>query len=280
MNSYSVLKINENTALVKRIDGNRRERKVHFAEDGGSCSCTEWQQYLYPCRHAIAANKALKFKIAVSEWYSYAFSPIYLASSFKLAFENDGIIPPIISDLVPEDEASVQRLAPLWYATAGRPRKKRQRKRKENATGGPVKKYKCSVCGSTDHNRRNCTRSNAILNLPIPNPNPNLIVGNTVTEPTTNPEIVQPEVNLVAIPDDAVPKITQDDDANPKNITQCSFPGCIVNFTPEKCNTNGCDQMLHHLCQINYDQKEYNNMFDERFGMMKKCYACFEEMMD
>ena len=145
---------------------------------------------------------------------------------------------------------------------------------------------KCSVCSSTDHNKRNCTRSNTIFNLTIPNPNPNpnpnpyLLVCSTVTEPTTNPEIVQPEVNLVEIPDDAAPKITQDDDTNPKNISQCFFPGCILNFTPEKCNTNGCDQMLHHLCQINYDMKEYNNMFEERFGMMKKCYACFKQMMD
>ena len=167
----------------------------------------------------------------MSEWYSHAFSPIYLASSFKLAFENGVIVPPIIGDLVPEDEASIQRLAPL--STAGRPRKKRQCKRKENATGGPARNYKCSVCGFIDHNKRNCIRSNAIFNLiipnpiPNPNPNPNLIICSTVTEPTTNPEIVQPEVNLVVIPNDAAPKITQHDDTNPKKQVNAHFQGAL-----------------------------------------------------
>ena len=77
----------------------------------------------------------LKFKGDVREWYSYAFSAIYRTSSFKLAYENEGIIPPIIGDLVAEDDSTIQRLPPLWYATTGRPKKKRRRKRNENATG-------------------------------------------------------------------------------------------------------------------------------------------------
>ena len=98
------------------------ERTVEFTQDEGFCSCPEWQQMQYPCRHAIAANRILKFKPDVKEWYEYAFNHIYLFSNYKRAYSNPDITPPSLCELVPEDEAEgIQRLRPSRYKTVGRP---------------------------------------------------------------------------------------------------------------------------------------------------------------
>ena len=122
----------------------------------------------------------MKLKENVREWYSYAFSSIYLASSFEQVYENNGIVPPIIADLVPEKEDEVAWQPPLRYKTPGRPTKKRKQKRTENSTGGPAKVHRCSICGSTEHNARGCSQSKAILNLPL-------------TQPIATPLLTQPE---------------------------------------------------------------------------------------
>lgn len=158
-NVYVVTEINSTKALVSR-DGCMDERTVEFRPDGGFCSCTEWQQMQYPCRHAIAANRILEFKTDVKEWYEYAFNHIYLLSNYKRAYSNPDITPPTLHGLMPEDEAGgIQRLRPSRYKTTKRPRKKRIRKRRETEDGGPVKVYKCSICGSTEHNVRRCSNN-------------------------------------------------------------------------------------------------------------------------
>ena len=117
----------------------------------------------YPCRHAIAANRILKFKTDVKEWYEYAFNHIYLFSNYKRAYSNPDITPPTLRELVPEDEAEgIHRLRPSRYKTVGRPRKKRIRKPRETDDGQPVKVYKCSKCGSTKPRLKSPFFGNAI----------------------------------------------------------------------------------------------------------------------
>ena len=158
---YVVSKINDTKALVKYVTASE-ERTVEFKQSGGICSCTEWQQLKYPCRHAIKANQILGYKTNAQEWYAYAYSPIYMLSNYKKAYANPGIVPPTLIDLVQEfslkedEEDGVQRISPPRYKTTGRPQKKTKRKRAETADGRPVKIYKCGNCGSTEHNRKRC----------------------------------------------------------------------------------------------------------------------------
>ena len=118
-----------------------------------------------PCRHAVAANRALKFKPDAKEWYEYAFSEIYLLSNYKKAYGNPDITPPSLHELEPEmshtedPDGGVKRLAPAMYKRAGRPKTKRIRKRSEKDDGRPVTQYKCGICGSTEHNQRRCSRT-------------------------------------------------------------------------------------------------------------------------
>ena len=164
-NGYFVTRVNDRKALVQKPGAHTIERTVTFGPDAGLCSCTEWGQMQYPCRHAIAANRELMFKADVQDWYEYAFSGIYLLSNYKKAYENPGITPPSLHELVREishtedPEGGVKRLAPPMYQTAGRPAKKRKRKRTETAGGQPVKVYTCGTCGSAEHNKRRCPRN-------------------------------------------------------------------------------------------------------------------------
>jgi hypothetical protein len=157
-NSYVVFKIDDTEALVSHGDS---ERTVKFGDSAGTCSCFEWQQFGYPCRHAIIANKKLGYKTDIKQWYEYAFLPIYHLSNYEKAYSNPNIRPPSLNDLVPEvsiddDENGVVRLPPSRYKTVGRPTKKRKRKRTETADGQPAREYKCSNCGSSEHNRLRC----------------------------------------------------------------------------------------------------------------------------
>ena len=115
-----------------------------------------------PCPHAIKANKELKYKTNVFEWYEYAFDSIYMLSSYKAAYTGIDLEPPILQELIPDmadndnDSIETKRLAPPRYKTKGRPKKKGMRKRTETLDGRPVKTYKCSLCGATDHNVTQC----------------------------------------------------------------------------------------------------------------------------
>ena len=154
--AYMVTKIDNTKALVSKPGDQSVEHTVEFKDNGGTCSCTEWQQHLMPCRHAIQANKILKFKEIVPEWYAYAFSPIYLLSNYKIAYNNPNIVPVSMASLVAESSDEVTRLPATIYKRCGRPKKKRKRKRTETADGRPAKVYRCSRCQSTEHNVKRC----------------------------------------------------------------------------------------------------------------------------
>lgn len=150
---YLVKVVNDFIALVSN---NGKERRVTFAEEGGTCTCTRWDQKKMPCEHAVVARMALKFKPDYKAWYEYAFDPIYLLKNYKEAYDNEDIHPPLLDDVTFEDESAVTRLPPEKYNRPGRRTKKRKRKRTEAADGGPVKQYTCSNCGLPDHNRSTC----------------------------------------------------------------------------------------------------------------------------
>ena len=66
-----------------------------------------------------------------------------------------------------------------------------------------------------------------------------------------------------------------------KNTSKCCYPGCIFNMATDKCqNEEGCDGRAHHICQNQYDVKQYNGKFDKTCGMKILCYVCFEEMLN
>jgi len=74
-----------------------------------------------PCPHAIKANKELKYKTNVFEWYEYAFDSIYMLSSYKAAYTGIDLESPILQELIPEiadndnDSIETKRLAPPRY---------------------------------------------------------------------------------------------------------------------------------------------------------------------
>ena len=68
-------------------------------------------------------------------------------------------------------------------------------------------------------------------------------------------------------------------DINTSDPRTCSYPSCTVALPTEECTAEGCTNMMHHLCMINYDQARYGGMFEEKHGLKKRCLQCLKSEM-
>ena len=106
-----------------------------------SCSCGEFQEYLIPCRHAVAVclwqtEDPYKY---VDEWYSIEYYRRTYAQHMHPIREEDLV----------DDYSDCE--APELTQQKGRPKKRRMRRGKKKS-----KRNVCGHCGQKGHNRRSC----------------------------------------------------------------------------------------------------------------------------
>lgn len=107
-----------------------------------SCTCLEFQHRKLPCRHVMAV-----FKEQTLDPEDYT-SQLYSVNTYRNIYLEDYALDPIrIEDLKPSSRCR----APLIQKKSGRPQKKRLRKSLKQK-----KKQHCTICGSENHNRRQC----------------------------------------------------------------------------------------------------------------------------
>ena len=113
------------------------------------CTCGEWQDPLYPCRHACTWARKWA-KMAYRDFFSNATDFVHKGDSLQSMFAPN--IRLVILDNIDFD--GISRPNPK-AKRSGRPRTKRMRRRKNN--GAEDSGYCCSRCGREGHNRRTCT---------------------------------------------------------------------------------------------------------------------------
>ena len=114
------------------------------------CSCGKWQDYKYPCRHALCYFKMMEENILQTVVDKYTHNFYKYVNVHNLYKKN---IRPVIIDHLRYDEKTEP---PSVYVPTGRPRKKRMRSKsrfieKKNST------IHCSICKQPGHNKRGCT---------------------------------------------------------------------------------------------------------------------------
>ena len=140
-----------------RVRSSTFKRAVVEAPSGGqhivnmdehTCTCLEFQDNKLPCKHAIAVCKENNL-----EPENYV-SIIYQLDEYRNTYAN--ALPPIRIDDIPLNDTC---LAPfLTRKKKGRNKKKRIR-REELLHKTPKKTMHCSICRSTNHNKRTCDGS-------------------------------------------------------------------------------------------------------------------------
>lgn len=116
------------------------------------CSCRAWQLTGIPCRHSIscARDERIKPEDLVSHCYSI--------SAFKAAYGE--IIMPCRDHREWESMNGILVKPPKYEKQVGRPSKKRKKSAVEEEEGRRMSRHgsisHCSVCNSTEHNRRTC----------------------------------------------------------------------------------------------------------------------------
>jgi hypothetical protein len=148
---FQVLKSSDSVYYVKF---GQKRRKVDLDEK--TCSCSYWNQYGIPCRHAIAVAQEAKRMEDYSEFVAWAFDPMSLMSNYMDALESAKFEPICLEDLAVDKVT----LPSINAKPAGRPRKRRIRSRGDTVAGGGVvpRQQKCKRCSSDGHNSRTCTK--------------------------------------------------------------------------------------------------------------------------
>ena len=63
------------------------------------------------------------------------------------------------------------------------------------------------------------------------------------------------------------------------DVGVCSYQNCLYqNLTLEHCGTSNCTNKLHHMCQQNIDEEQYNGQFESVFGLRFSCSECIVEL--
>ena len=59
----------------------------------------------------------------------------------------------------------------------------------------------------------------------------------------------------------------------------CSYQNCVYpTLTLENCGTSNCIKKLHHICQTNIDEAQYNDNFERLFCLRFACSDCIVEL--
>ncbi|CAM9983831.1 unnamed protein product, partial [Phaeothamnion confervicola] len=155
---YQVVQTDYYRAMVSNVnDPNASENIVEI--NIRSCSCLFWQQRGIPCRHAIAAARIGGLLTDARGWFETSFPPFYRSATLRQAYVVSINVPArfqLTSDGITKPALRVK--------SVGRPAVKRRRSAGEGQPGhygggaGVKKSYKCSRCGSGEHNARSCLR--------------------------------------------------------------------------------------------------------------------------
>ena len=134
---YTAVNSSSNVVMVQAPNGDSHIVKLNE----GTCTCLEFQDRKLPCQHAIRACQ--EFNLEPEAYVA----EMYEIDTYRSTYET--FMPPIcMEDLCRSSDC----LAPPICRRSGRQKKKRQeKKRKKNS-----RMVRCSLCRSTDHNRRNC----------------------------------------------------------------------------------------------------------------------------
>ena len=123
-----------------------------------ACDCGVWQEHGYPCVHAVAFFKKHR-NISFDELLMEV-SAEYTYESNRALFSNN-----FLTVCVDKVEMDTTILAPLFKKRkAGRPKKKRYRKRSRFSTKSneaSSTSARCSRCGIVGHNVRTCVARQA-----------------------------------------------------------------------------------------------------------------------
>ena len=59
----------------------------------------------------------------------------------------------------------------------------------------------------------------------------------------------------------------------------CSYGNCLYPYVDlETCGTSNCYKKLHHICQTNIDEAQWNGKFEELFSLRFACFDCIVEL--
>jgi zinc finger SWIM domain-containing protein 3 len=126
--------------VLNSENGNRRVVKL----DQQYCSCREFTEQQFPCRHAAAV--ILTLGVPPEDFIHHT----YFISSLRATYEN--CITPISVDGLVSDCTTVPRVV---KKKAGRPKKVRIRSRGEVDYENQLT---CGICGGKGHNRSTCIK--------------------------------------------------------------------------------------------------------------------------
>ena len=154
---YAQGQITKNYQQARRykVENARKELAHVFIPDGSSyivdlgekeCSCGEFQEYLIPCRHAIAAClwQGEDPYDYVHDWYSIA--------AYRATYAHH--MHPIREEDLVEENSDCG--TPQLSKQCGRPKKLRYRREREERRA-----IVCSHCKEKGHNRRSCCNAAA-----------------------------------------------------------------------------------------------------------------------
>ena len=75
-------------------------------------------------------------------------------------------------------------------------------------------------------------------------------------------------------------KKTKPNADNNQPVEVCCYDNCLVLHNDlETCGTSNCYKKLHHSCQNNIDEAQFNGKFEDVFGLRYACYDCMAELM-
>ena len=118
------------------------------------CTCGEWQEHRYPCVHMVVYLRQLRVVECFEDLLDSEYvADIYRQGSVVKCYESNII--PVATTLV---ECDGETTAPKVAAKAGRPTKKRLRKRVPKAKPDGTVLKKCSNCHEEGHNACTCPR--------------------------------------------------------------------------------------------------------------------------
>ena len=152
-------KVVEPSSLAKDTDdvllvmGNGGQDRINIVKpDLQWCSCSVWQDFLYPCRHACAVFRKWKEKEFTYVLVNLVHPHYTLFEFVQNTFKNN--VFPVCLETIEYD--GVTKEPPLPKQQPGRPKKNRLRRQSKFAEleESPIT---CSICGKRGHNRRTCT---------------------------------------------------------------------------------------------------------------------------
>ena len=86
------------------------------------------------------------------------------------------------------------------------------------------------------------------------------------------------ENNFVTLSKKTKP-INEENQPDLTNVVVCSYQNRLYpDLTLENCGTSNCTNKLHHMCQQNIDEEQYNGQFESVFGLRFSCSECIVEL--